>query len=303
MRRLVSLSGFLIVPIFATLTLSGCALQWAHTRRNLHFARYRLAAPKMSAECGTEGDMSFCRYKPENAPEDPETTIYFLHYATGDEHSLYRLGLAGVLYRTYQKAGLPAPRIISVSYGSHWLFSNRPGRRQVQSTDRFIHEALPWLEKRFGSSPKKLLWGMSQGGYNALEVLLTRPDDWLAAAVSCPALYAVDPFSGKAAAVAQRMKAPESWVKDGMALFNTRLADSQAWTAEEPIGRARSASALPPLLIQANRGDEFGFFEGADTLAEAWARHGLINLEKESGSHCVNDVAKVAEFFAKQTHP
>lgn len=289
--------------IIGAVALSGCALQWAHTRRNLHFARYRLAAPKISTECAAEADMSFCRYRPTNSPEDPETTLYYFHYATGDAQSLYRLGLAGALYNYYHKAGLPAPRLISVSYGTHWLFSNRPGKRQVVSTSRFLHEALPALEKRFGASPKKLIWGMSQGGYNALELLLERPGDWQAAAVSCPALYAVDPFSDEAGPLAKRMGAPKSWVEDGMALFNTRLADSQTWKTEEPIGRVRTAQELPPLLIQANLSDEFGFREGAGALAEAWTNHGIVNLEKESGGHCVNDVAKVAAFFARQTHP
>lgn len=286
--------------ILMTLAFAGCALERLHARRNFHYAGYWLARPKAALECGAEGAMSFCRYRPQGLEEDPETTVYFLHYATGDARSLSRLGIANVFYRYYRKAGLRPPRLIAVSFGTHWLFSDRPGRRQIIDTGRFLSEDLPFLKKRFGDSPKQFVWGASQGGYNALQLLFARPGAWQAAAVSCPALYIEDPFAGRFQALAARTGAPKASLIDGMALFNTRLADAKTWREEEPIARARAATVLPPVLVQANRRDEYGFFEGAQALSEALAPHAAgSDFAPEPGGHCVFNAEKVAAFFAK----
>ncbi len=286
------------VSLFLIVLFSGCALQREHTRRNFHFVRYRLMSAPLAMDCGTEGELRWCVYRANDASSrDAKATIYFLHYATGDEKSLARLGLANALYRSYRRARKPVPRFISVSYGTHWLFSNRPGKRQTVSTDKFLAKTLPALEKRLGRTEINFLWGMSQGGYNALELALAEPLRFRAAAASCPALLAVDPFTTDAKSFASRAGITESWASDGLALFNTRLKDDAAWQAEDPVARART-SALPPLLIQANLQDEFGFLEGSRALASAVkARGGSVVLQEETGSHCVNDVEKVGAFF------
>lgn len=282
--------------------LQGCALQREHTRRNFHFVRYRLMGGPWKSECGVEGAARYCVYqakKPED--RDPDATLYYFHYATGDEKSLARLGLANALARGYRRAEKRLPRLISISYGEHWLLSDRPGKRQTVATAPFLKETLGAIEQRFGKTSKSFVWGMSMGGHNALEAALAAPERWTAAAVSCPAVYVEDPFAGSSGAVAERTGAPASWVSDGMELFNTRLEGPASWAAEDPVGRAKAGAPVPPMLIQANIKDEFGFLEGARALVAALKAHGrTVELVEESGGHCVNDVSAVGAFFARQ---
>ncbi len=289
---------FSCLALALVLSLAACAAQRGHARRALHYARYRLMRPGVDVQCDAQADLSFCRYRPKGLEEDPQATIYFLHYAGGNARSLARVGLANAFYGVYRRKHLKPPRIVALSFGTHWIVSDRPGRRQTVTTRRLLDQTLPLLERRFGAAPRRLLWGMSQGGYNALELALAYPGRWQAAVVSCPALLSVDPFSEEAPALAKRARVPLGTVRDGLALFNTRLADSATWRSEEPIARVRAGASLPPLLIQTSLRDEFGFREGSLSLAKALsARPEGVTLEDGPDGHCLFDARSVAEFF------
>jgi pimeloyl-ACP methyl ester carboxylesterase len=267
--------------LLLTLALTACS---ARTRR---FIGYQFAGPAPAAECRADGPARWCVY----TPKGPTTgdVVYFLHYATGDERSWNRLGLSRAFYDEYRRAGRPAPRVVTVSYGGYWLLTATPGLRQTVPLVDF--DALRVrIEKSLGPIDRRFLWGMSQGGYSAAELVLSRPDSWAATALSCPALTASSPYEVPAHETASR--GPE-----GRLLFTYRLAGDSVWKAENPLALI-DAETTPPIWIEANTGDEFGYFKGARALADALRRSGhAARFVASPGGHCAIDARAVARFF------
>lgn len=269
-------------PLAAALLVCACS---ARTRR---FASYQFAGKAPSVACRQDGPARWCRYEPPG-PVAPGELVYFLHYATGDERSFGRLGLGRAFYDEYRRLGKPAPRVVTVSYGPHWLVAGDPGLRQTVTREEFA-ALRARIEADLGPVTRRSVWGMSMGGYNAAAAALAAPGEWSAVALSCPALEAVSPWAPDAPRVPAR-------AQEGRELFTHRLAGEREWRADEPAGRA--SAAAPPFLIEWNADDEFGFQDGARALARALAASGRAPQTRESpGGHCAIDARLVARFLA-----
>lgn len=276
------------LPLLLLVLLSGCAL-----RRNANFAVQRLSGLAPMSDCWTEGkNLRVCHWKPYGLEEDPKSVLFFLHYATGDEKSFARVGLANSFYRRYKKRGVRPPRVFSVSYGSHWLLSESPGQRQVVKLEEFLRKA---AELDDDPTKRRYLWGVSMGGYNAAVAALSSSVNGArfdGAALSCPALQARNPFTLNV--LAQKTRG----LRDGLHLFTYRLGGARVWDVENPAVLAARQSEAPPLLIEANARDEFGFAPGARELARLLRENGKTVVYHElPGGHCLIDGAGVADFL------
>lgn len=271
------------LPLAAVLLLSACS---ARTRR---FVGYQFAGKAPAASCRQDGPAHWCVYEPPYAAQDA-SVVYFLHYATGDERSFNRVGLSRAFYDEYRQEGRPAPRVVTVSYGSHWLLTRAPGLRQTVTLADF--EALRRrIEDEIGPVTRRAVWGMSMGGYNAAEAALSAPEEWSAVALSCPALEAASPYADPG-------PSPFPRALEGRQLFTHRLSGEAAWKAENPLALA-SAPGAPPLLIEANSDDEFGFRDGARALASAYKAAGRpVDSRESPGGHCAIDARLVARWLA-----
>lgn len=271
----------LLPLLLAAIAFGGCS---ARSRR---FASYQFAGSAPAMTCREDGPARWCLHQTKDAGPD---LVYFLHYATGDERSWNRLGLSRAFYSEFKKLGRKAPRVVTVSYGEHWLVTNEPGRQTVLLGD---FEALrARIEAGLAPVGRRFAWGMSQGGYNAAELVLSAPTLWSGAALSCPALYAVSPYA--------KLEKPV-WARDveGRQLFTTRMAGGATWERENPLALAAAAKPLPPFWIEANRDDEFGFADGARALAKALRdAGGDATLVEAAGGHCAIDARAAARFLA-----
>jgi len=263
----------------------GCA---ARTRR---FIGYRLSgeAPA-SVVCGRDGAARWCVHEPKGKPSGD--LVYFLHYATGDERSWERLGLARAFYGELRRLGAPAPRVVTVSYGEHWLLSSRAGLRQTVTLQDF--SALrARIEKGLGPVRRRYAWGMSMGGYNAAEAALASPGDWAAVALQCPALEPESPYREAPAS------SPFPRENEGREMFTWRLADEAAWRADDPAARAAASRGVPRFWIEADEDDEFGFYAGALAFERALKAAGAsVELVATKGEHCLIDARAAARFLA-----
>jgi len=265
------------------LALSACS---ARTRR---FVGYQFAGAAPAASCREDGPARWCVYAPPGAV-DENTLVYFLHYATGDERSWNRLGLSRAFYDEYRRAGRPAPRVVTISYGTHWLLARTPGVRQTVALADFA-ALRARVEAALGPVTRRYAWGMSMGGYNAAVVALDDPKAWSALALSCPALAAASPYADPGSS-------PFPRALEGRQLFTHRLAGEAAWTAENPLALA-AAPGAPPLLVEANAADEFGYLDGARAFARAYAAAGHdAELRESPGGHCAIDARLVARWLA-----
>jgi pimeloyl-ACP methyl ester carboxylesterase len=167
----------------------------------------------------------------------------------------------------------------------------------------FVERAMPFLESKLPAPPKRrYLWGMSQGGLNASELLLRKPELWAAAAFSCPAWYTIGVFSSSQAVAGytSRNRADRGTVDWGLGLIRDRVAGAEEWEREDPLARALAPAALPPVYIDCTRGDQFGFFEGATLMAERLRKAGRrVTFREEKGRHCQLDARAVAAFLAE----
>ena len=261
----------------------GCA---ARTRR---FIGYRLSGKAPLVSCRADGPAKWCVHAPKGAAS--RDIVYFFHYATGDERSWDRLGLARAFYGEYSRLGKPAPRAVSVSYGTHWLLTKTPGRRQTVALDDF--SALRRrIEAELGAPERRYVWGMSLGGYNAAALTLSEPGLWSAAVLSCPALQPSSPYI---APPAERFARGA----EGREAFTSRLAGEPAWAAENPLALAAAAGPLPPFSIEADTDDEFGFFPGAQALSQTLKKSGAsVDFTATRGPHCLIDARADARFLA-----
>lgn len=238
--------------------------------------------------------MRICRFSPKDGPVDEDSVLYFLHYATGDERSFARIGLARSFFARYRRRGKPAPRVVAVSFGEHWILSREPGKRQIVPLEPFLRT----LTELAPAARRRYIWGMSMGGYNSAVLALSAPEQWRAAALSCPALHAESPFLDSIEPGLLKLPgATATAVQDGRVLFTTRMAGPEVWDRENPVTLARHAGT-PAFLIQANAQDEFGFVPGARALAAALREgHASVDLRELPGGHCVINGAEVADFL------
>lgn len=266
-----------MLPLTVLVLLAACS---ARTRR---FASYRLLGTAPAVTCRAEGPARWCVHEPPGAASGD--LVYFLHYATGDERSWDRLGLSRAFYAEF--AGAPAPRVVTVSYGEHWLITRERGLRQTV-TLRDFDALTARIEAQLGSPRRRSVWGMSQGGYNAAVIALAEPGRWSAAALSCPALYDSSPYSAPGPGAQEREA-------EGRLLFTYRLAGESAWREENPLALAERQAAATPFWIEANAQDEFGFLAGSRALARRLGAR--ATLVESPGGHCVIDARAAARFL------
>lgn len=270
----------------------------------LHFGLYFFAGPSPLVESGAAAGARWRIHQPPRGVSvDASSVLYFLHYAEGDEASWTKTGLARVFYAEFKRRSLPAPRVVSVSYGPFWNLLDRPG--PVEGGGKYAHftkTVMPELERKLGGGiRRRALWGMSQGGFNGALLLLKNPAAWAGAVLSCPALYTISVFESGAALdeYVARTKADRATAIWGLEIFNTRVQSPAEWAREDPLTRSKRPPRLPPLLVQATTGDAFGFHEGAERFAGALKAAGApVLFESGGGRHCQIDGKRAAAFLA-----
>ena len=288
-----------LAPVLAAAAaLSGCA----SARFYLHFAPYYLAGGGPKAECAEGPGFRYCSHRaPRGVAEDPDAVLYFLHYAGGSERSWSKIPIARVYYAEFKRRGLPAPRVVTVSYGPYWMLFDKPGPKSPGRFGPFVEDAMPFIEGRLGRPRRRYVWGMSQGGLNGAELVLKRPDLWSGAVLSCPAIFTISVFAAPARIdeFIGRTGAVRSTAVWGMSLISDRVEGPEEWGREDPLARARTSSGLPPVYIDCTAADEFGFFEGARRLAGSLRERGQhVTFVEETGKHCQLDARAAAGFLA-----
>jgi pimeloyl-ACP methyl ester carboxylesterase len=268
-----------------------------------HFVPYYFSGKAPKAECAEGPGFKYCLHRSPNGDDDASSALYFLHYANGSERSWSKIPVARVYYDEFRRRGVKPPRVVTVSFGTHWTLFDEPGPLSPEGRyPVFVGRVMPFVEGKLGAPKRRFLWGMSQGGLNAAELLLRSPGSWQAAVLSCPALYGLDLYASDrlVADFARRHGVRPKKVRSGMDLVRERVAGPEAWRREDPLDRAKTAAELPPVYIGASTEDEFGFYEGARMLAETLRETGQpVVFHEDQGSHCALDARAAAAFLAE----
>ncbi len=293
-----------LLVVLTLLFAQGCANQRVRFERFVHYAPYRFSGPAPQVKCRSSGKWKWCVDTPRKSMKtDRETILYVLHHAGASERTWGEFPVARKFYSWFKKRGVPAPRVVSVSYGPYWTLMEEPGKTQPALLRPFVDEVMPEIERGFKFSPsKRLLWGTSQGGLNGASLILREPDLFSRAVLSCPAIFAFPMYSdSQADAYIERNDSVRRSVYWGLKKLRPRIGGAEAWAREAPLVLIENAESLPPTFVQINPGDEYGFQDGGRKFAETAQSRGLpVTLKSGGWSHCVFDIESAIEFLIAQ---
>jgi enterochelin esterase-like enzyme len=184
-------------------------------------------------------DVAYSLYLPDLPPEmsEPALLLYLLHGPGGDEKSWTGEDpvLRGPLVNA-MKSGTLRPSVLvmpSVGRNSWWI----DGAADAAAS-AFVEDVMPKVEARLSFAvhrQRRALLGVSMGGFGALQLALSQPQRFCAAALLSPAVY--DPLPPPDSAA---RRTPQ-FVRDGQF-------DEQRWQAANYPGRL-AAYARAPLKV------------------------------------------------------
>jgi pimeloyl-ACP methyl ester carboxylesterase len=99
---------------------------------------------------------------------------------------------------SWQQAKILPPTIVVISYGPTWLLVPKGKTLDSGLLEDFMAKP-PDIDKKTGTSKRRLLLGESMGGLNVLIAGLTYPQTVAKIASLCPGVYAISPFASLSA--------------------------------------------------------------------------------------------------------
>lgn len=258
--------------------------------------------PDMNIEChGVRSTYNFgyCVHQVKGSVS--KDVLYYLHGVGSSEYEWQNNAALAKIYETW---GANAPAVITISYGSFWLLSEKSEDTRGLF-EHFIGNAMPWAEKVLKFTPeKRMLSGASMGGFNASQLYLKQPTMFTKVAMLCPAITSVSPYASKADvdAYIERTHATRSYVNRAIYLSQMYYPTEAAWAKADPVANANQVvnNTFPAALITIGNQDEYGFQEGAKALADAiTAKGGSAQWSLVEGKHCTFDVPAAISFLTQ----
>ncbi len=180
-----------------------------HHSLGLYLAALSLAASVQAGEIVRETwnsaalkrEAQYTVYLPDGYKNSTQTypVVYLLHGASGDEYSWIRQGSVTETLDGLIKRGLIRPSVVVMpTMGKSTWWAN--GAEDAAET-ALMDELLPQVEQRLRVGKERAMravGGLSMGGYGALNLALSHPGKFCAAAVISPAIY--DPLPPEASA-------------------------------------------------------------------------------------------------------
>lgn len=187
----------------------------------------------------------------------PLPVLYMLHGAGSDDSSwVDRGGIKVTADALIQRQQMRPSIIVMPTLGpASWYADANADKAETA----FVQELLPFVEKKYKARTDRAgraVGGLSMGGYGALNLSLSHPALFCAAAVLSPAIY--DPFPPATSAA---RKTPQ-FTRNGQF-------DEAAWTqALYPARLAayRAANTVVPMWIESGDHDQFGIVLAAAKL-------------------------------------
>jgi pimeloyl-ACP methyl ester carboxylesterase len=225
--------------------------------------------------------------------------LYYLHGLNGSQYEWEDGPFYSQIYALW---GNQAPTVVSITYGSIWLLAQTNGSGLSGLYDNFVNTALPGIETANSLHPRRrLLFGLSMGGFNAAELYLKNPTLFAEVALACPAITTVGPYDGSNAIddYIHRTHASAGDVDEAIYVSESYFPTEADWLKAAPLTLVNNVNAsFPPLYVSGGLQDQYGFFEGASQFVSAVNAHGgKANWNPLQGGHCTFDWQGTALFF------
>ncbi len=230
--------------------------------------------------------------------------LYILHGSNGTESDWIQAGDNRDIQRVWDQENIAAPTKITISFGDEWWFVDRDLPESPSLQRLFVQQVIPYLERRIpGRHGRRLLKGVSMGGWNGAQLLLKNSSLFSKVALICPVIATVGPFSTDDQ-IGRFIKqnepyANESWIHELIEYERETFATPADWLRHDPLTVILTADIqTPEVYVSCANHDQFGFFEGTEAFVKLAIERGVnVTWQPTEGGHCVIDAPVVAHFF------
>ena len=245
---------------------------------------------------------SYCINK-ESGSENQDV-LYYLHARNGNETWWNdRNYHTGRLYEHWRQNNQSAPIVVTVSFGEVWVLKEDQEDPNGGLYRIFTSIVIPTIEKKLEqTSGKRLIAGISMGGYNTLIVSMKSKGFFDKAASICAPLPMVSHHNGLWRILTQ---VRESGASFGRTIFLWQFSrryypKKDTWLANDPLTLSTSFTPknAPAMYVTCGENDDWGCFEGAERFVEnIRAAGGEIEWIPREGGHCDIEYASLANFL------
>lgn len=227
-----------------------------------------------------------------------KTVLYFLHGHGASEETWFKSKLRENLRSHWQqKSPKELPTVVTFSLGP----KTNLAREDIILTT--LNDFLPYIEAKVGFKvEKRLLAGMSLGGWNALALLLKKEDIFDRVALLCPAIMRINSWSKESEIRAYLRRTRANWFLVRFTLYKMKkfYKTLENYQKHDPyiLAPLNLSADTPSLYISANKKDEYGFGEGAQDLANFAKENGVdLKWHLRQGRHCSFNTKDIAFFL------
>lgn len=228
--------------------------------------------------------------------------VLFFHGAGSDARSLFRTDKPDSVLQKIRDSKMVMPSIISISTGRFsWLGTHRGNQYQAMASalQKLISNA-----RQSTSVEQVILYGVSMGGFNALQMLIHHGDLFDKVLLSCPALTDANPFSDSSWDSDEDTKLAKPFIRAGFRFgLQREFGSSGGWTESNPMLALRSSPMrvrkAHSVLITTVGNDGFGFIKTPIRAARLLESRGLnvTHVKTESAEHCKPAPGAMADFL------
>lgn len=264
--------------------------------------------PDLRLTCGeSEAAGKPYRWCLESPARDPEArdVIYFFHGNGGSERSFWE----NAAYRTLRNRWdvKVKPAVIAFSFGPSWYLGEERGPAGAIDDTLPAREIFPAIEAKLPFPVRhRLIFGESQGGFNAVQIFAKADRTVERVALACPAIAGLDPGAGDNDIASFVARQPGANFETSRAWFRKmadRFPTPQTWDEHDPLKLAANIPATAAeLFLVCGTNDPYGFYEPAREFAARVKARGVpTHFESvKNGGHCAEDEASLkdlAEFL------
>lgn len=230
--------------------------------------------------------------------------LYYFHARNGNETWWNdREYHTGRLYQHWREADLDPPIVVSISFGKQWVLTEKPDNPLQGLFPQLVDSIIPAIEKKLAyPAGKRLLAGISMGGFNALIVAMKSRYFFHKVAALCAPLYDGSHHDGL-------LVAAEKYIGSGTSLKRTAMLwgfskqyypQLEDWKTNDPLALSGhfDSKGAPDIYLSCGEKDDWGCMQGSQLLVKNIKKNnGNIQWVPRMGGHCDIDSRSLALFL------
>lgn len=228
-----------------------------------------------------------------------------LHGAGQTEESIFRTDKPDPIISAIKRSGAPMPTIVTISMGRFWWLGTHRGD-QIGGAASVIEALIRDLRQKDAGIDTVVLYGVSMGGFNGLQVFMRRPSLFTRIVLSCPALIESNPFDDGSWDADPDAKAAKPFSRWGLRRgLQEEFSSSSNWSESNPMNLLKRGQGKvlrgQEILVTTVGNDGFGFINTPVKAAKMLSARGndVTHLKTSNAEHCFPDTGPLVSFITK----